>query len=96
MTQENAKAQGVFLPNWWLAILLMPLAGGVIWVVITLTRIQEQQSSLKDTIEFRLKSTETQTRLNDEHTRQLEIEIAKTQGAVEAIAKFQLTSKKEN
>jgi hypothetical protein len=96
MSEDKAKAQGVFIPNWWLALLLIPLAGGVMWVVITLTQIQSQQAALQAAIEYRLKASETQGRLNDEHTRQLEIEIARTKGAVDTLAAINGQKKKEN
>lgn len=90
MSTERAQAQGLFIPSWWLAILLIPAAYGVWSAGMSLSRIETKV----DAADARVKAVETQGRLNDEHTRQLEIEIAKTQGAVEALAKFR-TSQKE-
>lgn len=80
MSEERAKAQGVFIPNWWLAILLVPLAGGVIWVVITLTRIQAVAENIQSTTEWRMNRVERDTKLNDEHLRQLENRISRIEG----------------
>lgn len=80
MTEDRAKAQGLFIPNWWLAILLIPLMAGVVWVVVTLTSIQQQQIALKDSLEFRLKQVETQGKINDEHLRQIENRLARIEG----------------
>lgn len=95
MTEDKAKAQGVFIPNWWLAILLMPLCGAALWVVVTLTRIQTQQDNIQTMVEFRMKAIETQDKIKDEHVRDLELSIAKTQGGVEAVAKM-ASNKKDN
>lgn len=89
MTTERAKAQGVFLPNWWLSLLLIPLAGGVMWIVITLTSISANQAALKDTLEFRLKAVEVQTKLNDEHERQRQIDQARLEGSIDTLTKIQ-------
>lgn len=81
MTQDTAvRAQGVFIPNWWLSLLLIPLIGGVMWVVITLTQIQANQANLQSTIEYRLKIMERDIKLNDEHLRQIENRIARVEG----------------
>lgn len=45
MTQEAAKAQGVFVPNWWLSILLIPVLVGVLWFFKSLSDIQAQQKA---------------------------------------------------
>src|SRR5262245_56594606 len=87
MAEDDAKRQGVFLPNWWLSLLLIPTAGGVLWVATTLAEIKSNIAGLKDSNEFRLKQVETQGKLNDEHTRLLEIEIARTQGRLDEIKK---------
>lgn len=80
MTEEAAKSQGLFIPNWWLALLLIPLMGGVLWVVMSLTTIQATQQAMRDTLEFRLKEMEIQAKLNDEHLRQIENRLARIEG----------------
>lgn len=94
MAEEQAQRQGVFIPNWWLAILLMPLAGGVLWVIITLTSISANQTALQNTLEFRLKQVETQAKLNDEHERERQIDQARLQGEVDALTKIFGSSQK--
>lgn len=80
MAEDTARAQGIFIPNWWLAMLLIPLAGGVIWMIITLTQISANQAAMQNSLEFRLKQVETQSKLNDEHLRQIENRIARIEG----------------
>lgn len=98
MTADRAKAQGIFIPNWWLAILLIPILLGVLWFFKSQSDIQAAQitaerlraadaeaarmqfQAMKDTLEYRLRSIETQGKLNDEHTRQLEKSIARIEG----------------
>lgn len=98
MTNDAAKRQGIFLPNWWLSMLLVPVAIWVYWMSATVRDIAKDQATakevsaansqtqvvviqgLKDTLEYRLKSMETQGKLNDEHLRQIENRIARIEG----------------
>lgn len=82
MTTEKAKAQGVFMPNWWLGILLIPALYGVFSFGQSITRIETKI----DAYESRLKNVETQGRLNDEHTRILEVSIAEVKGSINTLA----------
>lgn len=88
MTEESAKAQGVFLPNWWLAIMLIPLVAGILWVITSLTRIQTQQENIQALMEFRMKSVETKASLNAEHEETLRLAEAKLEGEIETVTKF--------
>jgi hypothetical protein len=80
MAEEQAKAQGIFVPNWYFAVLLIPLCGAVIWLVSTLTEIRSNQANLQNTIEFRLRIIERDVKLNDEHLRQVENRVARIEG----------------
>lgn len=90
MTTEKAKAQGIFMPNWWLGILLIPALYGIYSFGQSLTRIEVKV----DAYESRLKSAETQGRLNEEYTRNLQLELAEVKGATNAIAVMQAPKKK--
>lgn len=84
MEETGARAQGVWIPSWFLAIILIPVCGGILWVVITLTQISRDQANIQTTIEYRLKEVETRNKLNDEHIRGIEETIARIDGAVSA------------
>jgi hypothetical protein len=74
--QTGPRATGIFIPSWFLAIILVPVCGGILWVATTLTEIRRDQANLQGAVEYRLKNAETQERLNDEHLRMLENEIS--------------------
>jgi hypothetical protein len=80
MSQENAKAQGIFVPNWYFAVALIPAILGVLWLVMSIVEIKSNQTNLSNTIEYRLQIIERQGKLNDEHLRQIENRIARIEG----------------
>ena len=77
---DAPKTQGVFIPSWFLAIILVPFCGGIFWVVVTLTNISRDQANIQSAIEFRLKEVEQQGKLNDERYRQLQQDFAEFRG----------------
>jgi len=79
--QTGPRATGIFIPSWFLAIALIPACLGILWLNTTLTEIRTNQASLQNSIEFRLKQAEVQEKLNDEHLRLLEQEIAAIKAA---------------
>lgn len=76
MEETGARAQGVWIPSWFLAIILIPVCGGILWVVITLTQISRDQANLQNTIEYRIQQLDTQSKLNDERWRATEGTLA--------------------
>ena len=43
MTTDHAKAQGLFIPNWWLSLLLIPVIGAALWINSSLNQIASDQ-----------------------------------------------------
>lgn len=80
ITEDRAKAQGIFIPNWWIAILLIPAFGAIIWVAMTLTEIKTQQAAAAQMWDLRLRTIERDVKLNDEHMRQLENRTSRIEG----------------
>jgi hypothetical protein len=75
MEETGQRATGVWIPSWFLAVILVPVCGGILWVVITLTTIRTQQDNLQNTMEFRLKGAETDNKLNTRDISDLRIEV---------------------
>lgn len=92
MSEETAhKTPGVFLPSWWLAILLVPGAYGIWSAGQSLTRIETKV----DGIENRITAVERDTKLNDERWRQTQIDVGAAKAAAETVAKMS-AAQKEN
>lgn len=58
MSEERAKAQGLFVPNWWLAILLIPV---LIWVYWMSTNVHDFQSAQNASLLIQAANSQAQT-----------------------------------
>jgi hypothetical protein len=79
--QTGPRATGIFIPSWFLAIILVPVCGGILWVATTLTEIRRDQTNLANTIEYRLKEVETQEKLNNERWLDTKEKLSRLEGA---------------